>query len=231
MKTRTFRSAVREMPVEERPRERLMTVGPEGLKDAELLAILFRTGTREEGAVALAERTLNHFSGLRNIARAAIEELTQVKGVGAAKAIEIKAALELGTRLARFHETGRRKVRSADDVARYLMPVFKEYEVEQFKVVLMNTKNEIVRTVDVSHGTADRALAMPRDVFRQAIREGATGIIACHNHPSGDPEPSQDDVLLTRRLKEAGDLIGIAFIDHIVFGDGRFVSLKERELF
>ena len=111
------------------------------------------------------------------------------------------------------------------------MAEFKECEVEQFKVLLMNTKNEVVRTLDVSHGTADRALAMPRDVFRQAVREGATAVIVCHNHPSGDPEPSQDDVLLTRRLKEAGDVLGIQLLDHIVFGDGRHVSLKEREMF
>ena len=231
MKNRPYRTAVREMPEEERPRERLMTVGPEGLKDAELLAILFRTGTREEGAVALAERALRHFQGLRGMARAAIEQLCEVKGLGKVKAIEIKAALELGRRLAVFSETDRRKIRGAEDVVRFLMPVFKEYEVEQFKVVLMNTKNEVVRTVDISYGTADRALAMPRDVFRQAVREGVTAIIACHNHPSGDPEPSQDDILLTRRLKEAGEVIGISLLDHIIFGDGRYVSMKERELF
>lgn len=219
------------MPEEDRPRERLLTVGPAGLRDAELLAILFRTGTREEGAVALADRVMRHFDGLRRISLASIEELVQVKGIGPAKAIEIKAALELGMRLAHHRAGDRIKVRSARDIVDYLMPVFRGYEVEQFKVVLLNTKNEIVRPVDVSYGTADRALALPRDVFRQAVREGATAVIACHNHPSGDPEPSQDDVMLTRRLKEAGDVIGIQLLDHIIFGDGRYVSLKERELF
>ncbi len=231
MKDRPFRSAVREMPEPDRPRERLANIGPEALRDAELLAVLFRTGTREEGAVALADRTLSEFRGLRGLSRASLDELMKVKGVGRVKAIEIKAALELGRRLASFHDTDRKRVRTADDVARMLMAEFKECEVEQFKVLLMNTKNEVVRTLDVSHGTADRALAMPRDVFRQAVREGATAVIVCHNHPSGDPEPSQDDVLLTRRLKEAGDVLGIQLLDHIVFGDGRHVSLKEREMF
>jgi DNA repair protein RadC len=219
------------MPEPDRPRERLANIGPEALRDAELLAVLFRTGTREEGAVALADRTLSAFRGLRGLSRASLEELMKVKGVGRVKAIEIKAALELGRRLASFHETDRKRVRTSDDVARMLMADFKECEVEQFKVLLMNTKNEVVRTLDVSHGTADRALALPRDVFRQAVREGATAVIVCHNHPSGDPEPSQDDVSLTRRLKEAGDVLGIQLLDHVVFGDGRHVSLKEREMF
>jgi DNA repair protein RadC len=230
MKTRPYRSAVREMPEEDRPRERLVKLGPEALRDAELLAVLFRTGTREEGAVAVAERVLRHFGNLRGLSRASVEQLTEVKGLGTVKAIEIKAALELGRRLAEFQERHRPKIRCADDVSRLLMIKYKDCEVEQFKVLLLNTKNEVARTVDVSHGTADRALALPRDVFRQAVREGATSIIACHNHPSGDPEPSQDDIQLTHRLKESGETLGIQLVDHIIFGDGRIVSLKERGL-
>jgi DNA repair protein RadC len=230
-------TAVREMPEEERPRERLARVGAAVLRDAELLAILFRTGTRNEGAVALAERVLRHFRGdgettaIRRLARASLEELQQVPGVGAVKAIEIKAALELGKRLAGHQDIGRVKIRSAQDVADLLMLSFKEYEVEHFKALLLNRKNEVVKVVEVSRGTVDASPAGARDVFRQAVREAATGIIVAHNHPSGDPEPSRPDVELTLQLAEAGSLLGIPLMDHVIFGDGRFVSMKERRLF
>jgi len=225
-----YSSAVREMPREERPRERLARLGPEALRDAELLAVLFRTGTRQTGALALAENLLNHFGGLRALARASLEELQQVKGLGMVKSVEIKAALELGKRLAAFTELDRVKIRGAADVAALLMIPFKEYETEHFKCVLLNTKHEVQRVVDVSQGSVDGTVAFPRDVFRQAVREGASAAIMCHNHPSGDPEPSRDDVTLTQRLKAAGDLLGITLLDHVVFGDGRYVSLKERNL-
>lgn len=231
MRTQPYGTAVREMPREERPRERLQRLGPEALRDAELLAILFRTGSASEDVIAMADRIIHSFGNLRALARASLEELQQVKGIGPAKAIEIRAALELGRRLARFNDTGRRRVTGAQDVVDELMIDFKEYEVEHFKCVLMNTKNEIMKIVDVSTGGLDATLAMPRDVFRQAIRDGASAVIVCHNHPSGDPEPSRDDVALTKRLDEAATLLGIRFLDHIVFGDGRYTSMKERGLF
>lgn len=223
-------SAVREMPEEDRPRERLARVGPEALRDAELLAVLFRTGTQQEGAVALAERVLRHFGNLRTVARASLEELQMVKGIGAVKAIEIKAALELGKRLARHQAPARPKIRSAQDVSDLLMTTFKEYETEHFKSVLMNIKNEVLKVVDVSRGSLSGTLAEPGDVFRQAVREGAAAVIVAHNHPSGDPEPSQTDLHLTRRLSEAGEILGVRLLDHVVFGDGRIVSLKDRGL-
>jgi DNA repair protein RadC len=226
----TYPSAVREMPEEDRPRERLVRLGPEALRDAELLAVLFRTGTREMGAVALAERLLRHFGDLRSLARASIQELQQVKGLGAVKAIEIKAALELGMRLATHTNRGRVKIHCAQDVADLLMLRFKDAETEQFKCLLLNTKHEVLKIVDVSYGGIDGTIALPGDVFRQAVREGARAVIVCHNHPSGDPEPSRDDIALTKRLGEAAELLGIALLDHVVFGDGRYVSLKERNL-
>lgn len=221
-------SGVREIPLEERPRERLDAVGAEALRDAELLAILFRTGTRSVGAVALAESLLREFGGLRALSRASVEELQKVDGIGRVKAIEVKAALELGKRLAMFSERGRPRIRTADDVAELLMVRYKDYEHEVFKCVLLNTKNEVVKVVDISHGSLDGTLAGPRDVFRQALREGASAVILCHNHPSGDPEPSPDDLQLTRRLVESGELLGVRVLDHVIFGDGRFVSLKDR---
>lgn len=224
-------SAVREMPEEDRPRERLDRLGPEALRDAELIAVLFRTGTRDAGAVALAERLLRHFGGLRALARASLEEIQQVRGVGRVKAIEVKAALELGKRLAAHTRPPVSRIRAAADVADLLMLRFKEYETEHLLALLLNTKNEVLKTVEVSRGGLDGAAAAPRDVYRQAVREGAAAVIVCHNHPSGDPEPSRADIELTRLLAEAGETLGIRLLDHVVFGDGRHVSLKERQLF
>ncbi len=230
MTENTYSTAVREIPEEERPRERLARLGAVALRDAEILAVLFRTGTREEGAVALAERVIRHFGTLRSLSLASIEELMQVKGVGRVKAIELKAAVELGIRLA--HEKGeqRPRIRTAEDVANLLMARFKQCETEEFKALLLNTKNEVLKEVTVATGGLDAALAMPRDVFRQAVRDAASAVIVCHNHPSGDPEPSREDVRITERLRDAAEIIGLRFLDHIVFGDGRWVSLQERGL-
>ena len=225
-----YSTAVREIPEEERPRERLARLGAIALRDAELLAVLFRTGTRKEGAIALAERILKEFGNLRALSRASIEELMQVKGVGRVKAIEIKAAVELGIRLAREKDEQRPKIRSAEDVANLIMVRFKQCETEEFKALLLNTKNEVLKQVTVASGGLDAALAMPRDVFRQAVREAASAVIVCHNHPSGDPEPSPEDIRITERLRDAAEIIGLRFLDHVVFGDNRWVSLQERGL-
>jgi len=225
-----YTSVVREMPEEDRPRERLARLGPEALRDAELIAVLFRTGAAETGAVALAERLIRTFSDLRGVARASLEELQQVKGIGRVKAIEIKAAIELGLRFSRHHRQGRFKISSAQDVSDLLMADFKEYETEHFICVLMNTKNEVLKVVRISQGGLDSTVAAPRDVFRQAVREGASTIIVAHNHPSGNPEPSRADIELTRILKESGELLHIPVLDHVIFGDGAYISLKERQL-
>ncbi|MBI2424826.1 MAG: DNA repair protein RadC [Candidatus Hydrogenedentes bacterium] len=227
---RQYTSAVREMPEEDRPRERLERIGAEALRDAELVAVLLRTGTREEGAVALAERLLKQFEGINGLARASVEEMQQVKGIGRVKAIEVKAALELGTRLIRLRGPQRPRIRSAQDVYELLQPGFKVMETEHFFSLLLNQKNEVLKSVQVSQGSINETLANPGDVFRQAVREGATAIIVAHNHPSGDPEPSRQDVELTKRLLEAGEIMGIRLLDHVVFGDNSFVSLKERQL-
>lgn len=217
-------TAVREMPEEERPRERLEHTCAESLRDAELLAILFRTSTRTKGAVALAEELLSHFDGLRKLSRASLEDLQQVK------AIEIKSALELGKRLANFAEKSRTRIESAKNVADLLMLRYKDNETEVFKCLLLNTKNDVLKVLDISSGGLDGTMADPKDVFRQAVREGATGVVACHNHPSGDPKPSPEDIAVTKRLLEAGDVLGIRVLGHVIFGDGTFTSLKERNL-
>lgn len=223
-------TAVREMPEQERPRERLENVGPEALRDAELLAVLFRTGTREEGAVALAERLIRHFGDLRKLGQASLDELQQVRGIGRVKAIEIKAALELGRRALSYARPARPKIRSGTDVADVLMSRFLACETEHFKALLLNTKCEVLKVVDVSAGSIDYTSAAPLDVFRQAVRESAPNIVVAHNHPSGDPEPSRQDIELTKRLKESGKILGVTLLDHVIFGDKRYVSLKDRGL-
>jgi DNA repair protein RadC len=225
-----YSSAVREMPEEDRPRERLARLGAEALRDAELIAIILRSGTHKMGAVAVAEEVLRKFGDVRAVSRASVEELKQIKGMGTVKAIELKAALELGLRLAAHTGPKRTKIRSAEDVVELLMPRFKQCETEHLKSILLTTKHEVMRVIDISHGGLDGTTALPRDIFRQAVREGATSVIVAHNHPSGDPEPSRDDISLTQRLVEAAELLGVGFLDHIIFGDGRYVSLKERNL-
>mgnify|MGYP006280045375 CR=1 FL=1 len=223
-------TAVREMPEEDRPRERLARLGAEALRDAELVAVLFRTGTNRAGAVEVAERVLREFGNLRRLSNASLEEIQRVHGVGKVKAIELKAALELGKRLAAYRRKNTVKVRGPQDVAEKLMLKFKEYETERFVSVLLNTKNEIVKEVDISRGGIDGTLANPRDVFRAAVREGAAAVIVAHNHPSGDPEPSRMDIELTERLSKAAELLGIPLHDHVILGDERYVSMKERQL-
>lgn len=225
-----YSTAVRSMPEEDRPRERLARLGAEALRDAELIAVLFRTGTREAGAVALAERVLADLGDLRNLSNASLEVIQRVKGVGRVKAIELKAALELGKRLAAYQRPAVKRIRSAQDVADLLMLEFKNCETEQFKSVLLNRKNDVLKVADISRGGLDSTSAGPREVFRQAVRENAAAIIVCHNHPSGEPEPSGTDIELTRLLCEAGAKLGIDVLDHVVFGDGRYVSMKERRL-
>lgn len=223
--------AVREMPESDRPRERLERVGAEALRDAELIAVLFRTGTQRHGAVGMADELMRQFDGdLRRLSRASLQELQGIPGIGRVKSIELKAALELGKRLARHHVSGRAKITCGRDVFELLRYEFKDYLTETFKSILLNTKNEVLRTVVVSRGTVNETLAAPADVFREAVRDGATSIIVAHNHPSGNPEPSQADLRLTAQLAKAGEVLGITLLDHVVFGDARFVSLKERQL-
>ncbi len=219
------------MPIEDRPRERLYKLGSEALRDAELIAVLFRTGTKEKSAVSLAEDVLTTFGDLRKLAQASIEEIEKVKGVGRVKAIELKAALELGKRLVEHKRTYIKRIKQPADVAELLMSDYKNYETECLMCILMNIRNDIIKIEKISQGSIDSADANPMTVFKLAVRIGAPNIIITHNHPSGDPEPSQSDIDLTKQLQEAGKILGIQILDHIIFGDGRYVSLKERGLF
>lgn len=225
---------LKELPAQDRPRERLLASGPGALSNAELLAILLRTGHHSTGQTALdlAQKILllaggEQGAGLREFSNLSVEELCKVKGVGMAKAVQVLAALELGRRIAR-EEVVRPLVRQPADVAGLLLAEMRDLEVEEFRVVLLNTKHYVLAVDRVSVGGLDSSSAHPREIFKRAIRRSAAAMILVHNHPSGDPEPSPEDVQVTRRLAEAGRILGIEVLDHIVVGDGRYVSFRER---
>jgi len=221
---------VRELPPEARPRERLLAEGPEALGARELLAVLLRSGVPGVSSLHLADDLLRRFGGLRGLARARPEELSALPGVGPAKATTLLAAFELARRLQGPDPASRPVVRSAQDAADVLAARMAHRDQEHFWVLLLNTRHEVVGVVETSRGGLNAASVEPREVFREAVRRSAHAVILAHNHPSGNPEPSPEDVRLTQVLREAGTLLGVRVLDHLVVGDGRFVSLRERGL-
>jgi DNA repair protein RadC len=219
---------IREMPSAERPRERLAKRGAGSLKTAELLAILFRTGTRSRNAVELAEMILSKFGSLRSMARASIKELEAHEGIGFAKAVEIQAAFELGQRLAAEGALENPTIKSSVDVARLMGPEMQALDREHFKILLLNTKNQVIQIYTVSVGSLNASIVHPRECFRPAIAAQANAIILVHNHPSGDVEPSNEDKNLTRRLVSAGEIVGIKVLDHVIIAGNRHLSLMEK---
>lgn len=221
---------IRDLPMDLRPRERLAYAGPSALSNAELLAIILRVGVGGENVIRMAERLLIQFGGLTGLAQASFEELCQQHGMGEAKATQIKAALELGRRLAVASPQERPQVRGPDDVANLLMLEMGLLEQEHLRTVLLDTKNYIIRVVNVYTGSLNSAVVRVGEVFREGIRANCASMIVVHNHPSGDPTPSPEDVRVTEMLVEAGQLLDIAVLDHLVIGRNRYVSMKERGL-
>ena len=221
---------IREIPSDERPRERLIRYGADVLSTAELLAILLRTGTEQYSALGLANHLLSTFGSLRGVASATIEEMSQVHGIGPAKAAQIKAAIEFGRRLVSAAPEERPKIRSPQDVYNLLGPTLRDQKREHFVALLLDTKGGVFRTRTVSVGDLSSSLVHPREVFTEAVRHSAASLIVAHNHPSGDPAPSPEDTAITRRLQEAGELLGIELLDHVIVGDSRWVSLREKGL-
>ncbi len=225
-----YRPMMRDLPSGERPRERLRDRGPGSLSNAELLAILLRTGTAGENVVDLAARLLSHFQGLDGLAQASHQELCGVHGLGEAKAAQLQAALELGVRLPAARRPERPSVRSPQDVADLLMAEMSLLEQEHFRVVVLNTKNQVMATPEVYKGSVNATSIRTAEVFREAVRQNCPAIIVVHNHPSGDPAPSDEDVAVTRELVAAGEQLDIDLLDHVVIGRHAFVSLKEKGL-
>ena len=234
--------SIKEWPSADRPRERLSGLGPRALSPRELLAILIETGSPAAGgrparsALDLAGDLLRHFAAdeggasLRRVMIASLPEICRVPGIGPAKATKILAALELGSRAAREARPDRERVRGAGDVYQRMRLAMRDLAHEEFHVLLLNTQNEVLRDLQVTRGTLDASLVHPREVFRPAIAEAAASVILVHNHPSGDPTPSAEDRSVTRQLRAAGELVGIEVLDHVVVGEGRYVSFAEAGL-
>jgi DNA repair protein RadC len=228
-----YSQRIKDWPEDERPRERLLQLGEGALSEAQLLAIVLRTGDHASGATAvdLARRLLTLFdNSLEAMSAATVAELCQASGVGPAKACEIKAAFELGRRL--LARQGGRLVqfRSSKEVANYYLPLLAGKKREQFQVILLDRKNRVMRDVMVSQGSLTASVVHPREVFNPAIRDSAAAVIFVHNHPSGDPQPSQEDHVLTTRLVEAGKLLGIQVLDHIIVGRNTYMSFADEGL-
>jgi DNA repair protein RadC len=218
------------LPPELRPRERLIQNGAENLSNIELLAIIIGTGTRSETTLELSQRILTEFKSLGTLGASTLEELLEIDGIGEAKAAKLLASLELGKRLNRASPTVRRTIESPKDAVEVLMPGMRYLDREHFKALILNTKNQILRIVNVSVGSLNSSVVHPRELYKMVIRHNGAAVIVAHNHPSGDPTPSTEDIILTKRLIRAGRILGIELLDHIILGDGHFVSLKKKKL-
>jgi len=214
----------------DRPREKLQRVGATALGDNELLAVIFGHGRANASALDLANAVLTAVAGLDRLARARYDELRRIPGIGAARAAQIVAAVELGRRTLTRVGRERIQITSPRVLAEMLLPQYGSRAVEQFGVVLLDTKHRVLRTTVVTVGTVDASIVHPREIFREAASAGAAAIVLFHNHPSGDPEPSQDDVVLTRRVAAAGILMGIDVVDHVILADARYCSMREKGL-
>ncbi|WP_144526813.1 DNA repair protein RadC [Peribacillus simplex] len=219
---------IRDYPKEERPRERFLHDGPQSLSNQELLALLLRTGSREESVLQLSGRLINSFKGLRLLKEASVEELTVIKGIGEAKAIQILASVELGRRINNLNDQDRYVIRSPEDGANYCMEEMRFLSQEHFVCLYLNTKNQVLQKTTVFIGSLNASIVHPREVFKEAFKRSAASIICLHNHPSGDPSPSREDIEVTKRLVECGKIIGIEILDHIIIGEHKYVSLKEK---
>jgi DNA repair protein RadC len=211
----------------DRPREKLQRLGAAALGDNELVAVILGSGRAAASALDLANAMLTSADGIDGLARARHDELTRVPGIGCARAAQVLAAVELGRRTLTRANRERVQVTSPREVAELLLPLYGNRPVEQFGVVLLDTKHRVMRTTVVTIGTLDASIVHPREVFREAAAAGAAAIVVFHNHPSGDPEPSRDDIALTHRLIAAGVLMGIDVLDHVILGDVRYCSMKE----
>jgi DNA repair protein RadC len=219
---------IRELPEQDRPRERLLKHGAQTLSTADLVAILLRAGSREESAVRLAERLLFEHQGLAGLGRITPRVMVKLKGIGLVKAATIAAALELGKRL-RDQKSGERPViRNSQDVKDHMMPLLRYEQKERFYLLPLSTKNHVLDEREISIGSLNASIVHPRELFREALNYAAASVILVHNHPSGDPAPSREDIEVTRRLMEAGKLLEIPVLDHVIIGDGKYVSMKDK---
>jgi len=223
---------IHDLPLSERPRERLQKFGAEALSAQEILAVLLGRGVSGESVMVTAQRLLSQFGSLKGIADASVEELSRVRGIGLAKAAQIKAAFELSSRLGGYAEAGDKPIlKTPEDVASLVRGRLRGKKKEHFLALLMDTRNQLIKMAEISIGSLDASLVHPREVYKEAISASAASVIFVHNHPSGDPTASEDDIKLTKGLAEAGEIIGIEVLDHIIIGDKNYLSLKREGLF
>jgi len=235
MNTFSNRLKIKDLPVLERPYEKFERFGAEALSNAELLAIVIKTGTKDETSVELAQRILKNDStesgGMLFLINSSLEELRSIKGIGTVKAIQIKANMELAKRILSASKFSNRvKISCPADISNVVMEDLRYLNQEVFKGLLLNTRNQLIKTVDISTGTLNASLVHPREAFSEAVKCGCNSIAFVHNHPSGDPTPSNEDLYITERLVSSGQILGINVIDHVIIGDGQYISLKERNL-
>ncbi len=221
---------VRDLPQFERPRERLLKLGPEALSAQEVLAIIMGRGVRGESVLSIAQRLLSQFHDFRGIAQASLEELIAITGIGIAKACQLKAALEMARRLESYPDTERATISTSEDVVKAVKAQLKGKKKEHFLAVLLNSRNQILRTAEISIGSLNATVVHPREVFKEALAANAAAVIFVHNHPSGDPQPSDDDIKLTKRLVEAGRIMGVEVLDHVIVSDRGSASMKSKGL-
>ncbi len=227
MKESSF--TIHDLPKSERPRERLQKHGADALSSQELLALLLGRGIKGESVMVTAQRLLSSFGNIKNISEASLEELSTIKGIGLAKAAQIKSAFELAKRK-EDHDERQIPVKSHQDVIKVVRQRLKDKKKEQFLVLCLDTRNNLIRICTISTGTLDANLVHPREVFKEAIQSLASSIILVHNHPSGNPEPSEADIEITKRIQETGKIVGIDVLDHIIIADNKSFSFKEKGL-
>ncbi len=225
-----YRTLIKEMPKSERPRERLELYGEAALSNAELIAIALRTGSRTENALGLAQRLLTAFQGLGGLAQASVRELCEVSGIGPAKAAQLKAALELGRRLILSSGDSRPRITCPADAANLFLAAMSTEAQEQLRVMLLDSRHRVQRMSVVYVGNVNTSMIRVAEVFRQAVKDNSAAIVVAHNHPSGDPTPSPEDVRVTEQMVRAGKMLDIEVLDHLIIGKQRYVSLKERGL-
>lgn len=221
---------IKSIPMEERPQEKLLKYGAGSLSNSELLAVILRTGSKNENVIMLSQRILKEDGkGLRNIAEGTLDKFKTYKGISNVKAAKLLALAEISKRISTL-KLEKIKISSPNDAAVVMMEEMRYYKKEYFKIILLDTKNNIIRVSEISVGSLNSSIVHPREVFREAIENSSSSIILVHNHPSGETEPSHEDIILTNRLVECGKILGIRVIDHIIIGDGIFYSFKEEGL-